>query len=327
MSGITQAFIGEAWLGTIGSGIRLPILKGATWSAPENFGDYDPNVSNLFEQVFTQGLTYPILSLPLAVTKEWFTATNINTWFNLPRSANNATVYTNAPYYDVAALSTIYLWNGVSGQIWAITGAKVNTLSLGYSLGAYVDARLEVWGILMAPFSGTLPTLTPFTSAPARSQNTSHTLAKNFTRMDLTLSNNLILNDECPSATDRASAPYSSGTYDYASAAERPLEINSTRFTSSMQFTLQSHDVTGLPGSSPSLVDGTPYDINMWAPQATKANKGVTVTSNNPLFYQRYMGGTQAQRNRRQLPTFQRGKTTQAVGGNDPVTVADWTPT
>lgn len=321
MANITQAFIGELFIGTIGSGIRMPILKGATWSAPENFESADPTVSNLFEETFEGGLQYPVLSLPLAVTKEWFSAATINAWFNLPRAAVSGGGYTNAPYFDVAPLSTVYVWNGATGQVFAITGAKVNTLQAGYSQGAYVDARLEIWGILMAPFSpgsNVLPTQTAFNSNAAKSQNCSHTLVKNHTRFDITLSNNLILNDECPSDTDRQAAPWSAGTYDFASTFERPKEINATRFTCRASGTFQSHDV-----SSANFVNGTSFDLNMFAPQAVKTNNGVKFTINNPLWQGFFMGGTMAQRNRRQLSVIARGQST----GADPLTCVAWTPT
>lgn len=321
MSGITQAFLGEAWIGVPGVGTRIPILKGATWSAPENYESADPNTGNLFEQTFEGGLQYPVISLPVAVTKEWFAAATINTWFNLPRAATGSGSYTNAPYFDVAPLSTIYLWNGSVGQVWAISGAKVNTFQAGYSMGAYVDARLELWGIKMViytPSAGLLPTQAAFNSNAAKSQNCSHTLTKNHTRFDITLSNNLILNDECPSDTDRGTAPWSAGTYDYASTFERPKEINSTRFTARVNGTFQAHDALAA-----NFVDGTAFDVNIFAPQAVKTSNGVKITVNNPLWQGLYQGGTQAQRVRRSLSAIPRGQTS----GADPITIAAWTPT
>src|ERR1019366_6856720 len=104
-----------------------------------------------------------------------------------------------------------------TGQMWAIISPKVNMLAVGHSQGAFVDARIEIWGLAMQVDSSTYPTSTPFTSIAAKSQNCAHTFAKNYSRVDISFHNNLVLNDECPSVTDRGNALYLPGLGAYDS--------------------------------------------------------------------------------------------------------------
>lgn len=289
MSGITQYFIGELWInfgGTGGTAIRLPMLQGSSFSCPENFDSLDIIANDASDINYTMGLRYPVIQAQVAITKEWLTAANLNAWFGLPLSARSS------PFWDVASIGTVTyvtgMYSGATPVAWDITNAKISVLSLGCSAtGAVGDARLEIMGTNVVTNATFASTAAPFLSAAARSNNMSHNWPNNPTRWDLTLTNNLSMNDEIPTHVD------------LTTAFEAPLEFNAGRFQASGSLQMQRHHIT-----SATPVDGVPVTIDIKAPGALTP---VHLQIINPLYQGRYGDSAQRGRKKGQLSFVAKG--------------------
>lgn len=219
----------------------LPVLAGTRFSMPENM--IIPQVfsgNNLYQYVYVPGLQYPTISLNTFVTKDWFTAVKLNAFFERVSD-------------DVASAGALQYWDGYRGI--SVPICKVNTLSLGASLGDLVRCQIVLIG------TGTVSELTSIPSSdyvdvnPTAFQHvavggdlsTAASAANALSSWDLVLSNNL---DVCPDLN---------GT-------RNPTEVNSGQFTATLRIVQQAKATAVANGGDVVFTitpsgDGTPVGI------------------------------------------------------------------
>lgn len=252
MPGITQWYRGQLIIGSGTGAVRIPVLPGATLAMPENY-EFPGMISNLQFQVnFSAGLTFPTLEIPVAVTNNWFTATNLNAWF-ITRTAD-----------DLSAMPDVTLWDGASGVM--ALGVKGARLRLTITKGALVGAHLTLVGRALTRNVANPGLADDFRLLPARSQHCSITVgANNLNPINLTfvIDNQVTPNPEVGDT----------GNIDAVTGGVHPSEINAGQLVVNGAVVMQAHN---LPPA-----DGTDFSVAITPPGATAA---VTFALKNPLW-------------------------------------------
>lgn len=242
---IIQGYRGVVKIGTA----LMPALPGSTISMPKNYNlPQFISGNNIYQLNAVEGLQFPVVSLVLAVTKEWFTAANLRAW--------SPDVGSGRPGDDIPSIGSLYVWDGANGI--QAENCKHADFSIGVSQGELVRCTARFFGggqVTDYTYAGT----EILTSTPAAFQHTGHSGTGRIVSWDLSWSNALMPNPALPVAGHNASDPH-------------PSELNAGLFTARLRLVMQA--------DQDPPADGTALSLYVKPPGTSGA---VTFTCNNLL--------------------------------------------